>query len=807
MRFLKCVLVVLFVGIPALALLAAGGLYLWLTTSLPVTDGTLEINGPTAQVEILRDRRGIPHINAESAEDAYFGLGFVHAQDRLWQMELVRRIAEGRLAELGGPRLLPHDRAMRTLGIARLARQGFKELSGPVKNALDAYAQGINSWIARHEGALPPEFYVARTRPMLWKAEDSLLWGRLMALRLSTNWRREAARAELLRKLPAEKVAALWPPYPEDGPVTIPAPARQSGLSLEPPALHAALMDGALSTLGRILPRAHPPTASNSWAVSGARTETGKPIVAGDPHLGLTAPNLWYLARLSFPGLSIAGATLPGVPFHILGHNGHIGWSMTTTGADTQDLVVETLAPGNSDRYLGPIGSRPFMTRTETIQVKGEDPVRLEIRATENGPVISDLVGRNGTAAPDGRVIALRSAMLHPLDRTPDALYRLNRAKNWAEFRAALTDFHSPVQNFVYGDTAGHIGFQLAGRIPVRASGDGFAPVSGTDGTARWTGFIPFDQLPSMLDPEAGFLVNANNRVIGPGYRHLITRDWDAPYRAKRVIDVLAKDARHTAAASARLQMDTLSLAAREVIPLLADATPKTDATSPILQRLAAWDGRILRGQPEPLILHAWLRAVMERMLADDLGPAARGWRRWDPRFLRHVLTRDPSWCDDSTTPETEDCGPLLATALAEALENLRRQYGDDMTKWRWGDAHVARLRNLTLGRLPLIGRLVDIEIATDGDTYTLNRGTSRPSSRHGPFAHVHGATLRAIYDFDDLDKTLFMMPGGQSGNPLSPHYWDLIHPWRDGATFTLPVRPESPQSRLVLQPKAHAER
>jgi penicillin amidase len=807
MRFFKRVLFGLLLAIPGLGLVAAGGGYLWLGTSLPVTDGTLWLKGPGDAIEILRDGRGVPHIRAQSEGDAYFALGFVHAQDRMWQMALMRLIAEGRLAELGGPRLLPHDRAMRTLGIARLARNGLERLSPPVRAALEAYAAGINAWLTSHGGALPPEFYVAGVRPAPWRAADSLLWGRLMALRLSTNWRRESVRAALTPTLPPEKLAALWLPYPADGPVSVPYPGPRSEGPARVPAARAEAHGLPFAALPGLLPRPVPASASNSWAVSGSRTATAKPIVAGDPHLGLNAPNLWYLARVSYPDLSIAGATLPGVPFHILGHNGSIGWTMTTTGADTQDLVIERLAPGEPGRYLGPAGPRPFLERTETIKVKGAEPLRLTVRATENGPVVSDLAGRDGTPAPDGGVIALRATMLAPEDPTPEALYRLNRARDWQGFRAALSLFHMPVQNFVYGDTAGHIGFQVAGRIPVRAAGDGSAPVSGTDEGSRWTGTIPFDARPSALDPEAGFLVNANNRVAGPGYPHLITLDWDKPYRARRIIEVLAADRRHDAAASARLQMDTLSLAAREAVPMLLAATPKSAATGAALDRLAAWDGHILRDRPEPLILHAWLREAVARITADELRPLSGRPPRWDPQLLRHVLERDPGWCDDSATPAKEDCGTVLGGALETALEDLGRRFGPDMAQWRWGDAHRARLRNLTLSRLPLIGRLADIEIATDGDTFTLNRGTTRGSDGRAPFAHVHGATYRAVYDFADLERSLFMQPGGQSGNPLSPHYRDLTAPWRDGESFTIPARPAGTMRRLILQPVGAPER
>jgi penicillin amidase len=395
--------------------------------------------------------------------------------------------------------------------------------------------------------------------------------------------------------------------------------------------------------------------------------------------------------------------------------------------------------------------------------------------------------------------------MLAPDDRTAEALYQLNRAQNWKEFRAALRNFHSPVQNFVYSDVRGRIGFQVAGRVPIRRSGDGFAPVRGGESAHDWTGYIPFDALPSMADPESGLVINANNRVVGPGYRHLITRDWANPYRAQRIQQKLAGDRRHSVAASAALQMDNLSLAAREIIPILLAATPRTAGTGPALDRLGSWDGMVLRGKSEPLIFNAWLRQIASGLVADELGPLAGGYRRTDPLFIQHVLEHERAWCDDISTPARETCTSVLSAALTRALEDLGQRFGPDMSRWRWGDAHIAEFRNRALSPLPLIGGFANIEIATNGDTFTLNRGTTRRFLRRNPFAHGHGATLRAIYDFADLDRSRFIQPTGQSGNPLSPHYRDLIETWRDGGYLTMPSRIHSGLTRLRLMPTESA--
>lgn len=792
------------VGLGLLGLVVIGsGVYLWLRSSLPVTSGTLSLPGPGAPIDITRDSRGIPYIRASSPADAYFALGFVHAQDRMWQMEMARRLAKGRLAEIGGERFLPQDKAMRTLGLHGLAETNLALLAPETRVAIAAYAAGVNAWIRSHEGALPPEFILAGIAPEPWKPVDSLLWGRLMGMRLSGNWRSEALRARLLEIMEPDRVEALWPAYPDDGPVTVPAPPVDRGARPGSGLPRHAMRRFPSTLLTDALPGPDG-SASNSWAVAGTRTASGMPILAGDPHLRFRAPNLWYLARLDAPGLTVAGATLPGVPFHILGHNGAIAWTLTTTGADTQDLVIETPAPDDPAGYLAPGGTREFAVRTETIPVRGGPSVTHRVRATRNGPVISDLDGAARAPAGAGdAVVALRAAALAPDDRTADALYRLNRARDWREFRAALALFHSPVQNFVYADRAGHIGFQLAGRIPIRKHGDGFAPVPGKSADHQWTGYIPFGDLPRLLDPESGTVVNANNRVVGPGYPHLIARDWDKPYRAQRIVELLAATERHDLATSRAMQLDTLSLAAREIVPLLLDSTAPSGRSAEALRLLESWDGQVLRSHPEPLIFNAWLREATAAIVADDLGPLFPAYRRADPRFLRHVLTGEREWCDDAATAPAETCGAVLSAALERALHGLSRRFGPDISAWRWGDAHVARFRHPTLGVLPLIGRTADIAIATDGDDHTISRGTTRLSSRRSPFAHVHGATLRAIYDLSDLDRSLFMQPTGQSGNPLSPHYRDLNRAWRDGRYVTMPALPAGEVQRLRILPAA----
>src|SRR5438067_3312308 len=444
-------------GALLLVCVIAGGGGLYLISSLPQLDGRIAVHGPAGEVRIARDADGIPLITAASDPDAAFGLGFAHAQDRLFQMELQRRYGAGRLTELFGPQALATDRQMRVLGLYRAAEAELATLSPAVRRGLDAYAAGVNAFLATRRGALPPEFLLLGFRPDPWRPADSLVWGKLMDLELAGNYRGELLRARLARTVSADDLAVLYPEYPKEAPTTLAELAtiyRQLPLDR----LYAALP-----------PLVGPIYASNNWVVDGAHSESGKPVLANDPHLGFAAPGFWYLARLKTPQGEIAGGTVAGVPLVVVGHNDRIAWGFTTTGSDVEDLFIEQIDPANPGRYLTPDGSAAFMTREEIIEVRGAAPVRLTVRATRHGPVLSDVLSE-GTAE-SGYVLALQTSFLDPDDRTADALWNMNRARDWTGFRAALANVVGPQQNIVYADTGGTIGFIAPARIPIRKSG------------------------------------------------------------------------------------------------------------------------------------------------------------------------------------------------------------------------------------------------------------------------------------------------------------------------------------------------
>ncbi len=461
------------IGLVVLAVVAVAGGYLWLRGSLPMTEGRIAAAGLEAPVEVLRDADGVITIRAESLRDAYFAVGYAHAQDRLWQMDFMRRSAAGRLSEVVGPATLWLDRFMRGLGLYRVAEANVAHLGLEARAVLEAYAAGVNAFLAAPGGPWPPEYYLLRYRPEPWRPADSIVWGRLMALQLSGNWRDEIRRARLAKDLTEAQIAFLWPEYPTDGPIST------GGLLGPQPSERA----DAPTQLREILPwQWMPKSASNSWVLSGERTASGMPILANDPHLSLRSPGTWYLVRIETPDQALAGATAPGVPFVIVGHNGRVAWGFTTTESDTQDLFIERLSGPGPGSYDTPEGPRPFEVRNEIIEVRGQAPETLSIRSTRHGPVLSDFLPEAAQIAGAGQVVALAWPALMPDDGAGDAFVALARARDAAEVVSALRDFHSPQQNIVYADSAGSIGLIAPARVPLRRKGDGRRPVPGWSG-------------------------------------------------------------------------------------------------------------------------------------------------------------------------------------------------------------------------------------------------------------------------------------------------------------------------------------
>ncbi len=779
----------------AALLLLAGACSIYAWRSLPQTEGKVSVSGLTAAVDVVRDADGIPHLFAKTSADAYFALGYVHAQDRLWQMEMNRRMANGTLAEVLGAKALPSDRLFRTLGLHAIAERNLSALDAGTRATLEAYSQGINAYLAEHP-VLAPEFVIAGFRPGPWRPADSLAFFRLMAWRMAGNVWDELASAELSQQFSPQQVAELIPPYPGDQRPALPD-LKQLYAGLGSP------WAGLLASFPEPQPLG---IGSNNWALAGSRTATGKPLLANDPHLILSAPTLWYLAQLHAPGLDVVGATLPGMPGVILGRNRNVAWSFTNTHSDVADLFLEKQLPGDKTRYLTPEGSAAFDVREERIRVKGGEDVMQSVRSTRHGPVISDVLQRADTLAGEGSVMALDWVGLRDDDLSLQFPLKAAVAVDGSGLLAATRDFHSPQQNIVYADAAGSIGFIAAGRVPQRRADNdlmGRVPSPGWEARYDWQGFIPFEALPQQLDPANGELVTANQKITPPGYDHWITSNWVLPYRSGRIHDLLAEGNTHSREDMRRLQMDASNPVAQQLLPLMLRVPTQDPRALEALQRLGKWDGKMLRARAEPLIYAEWLRLFSERLYAKRLGDLYEQVGEHNPAFIANVLANqagESRWCAEALgeADGVSACQRLLNESLIQALTSLSQKYGSSMDGWRWGDAHKALSRHVVFGNVPLLSRLFNRSIANDGGRDTVNYAGYYYDQASGLYLDDVGPGMRAVYDLGDWQASGFILSSGQSGNPFSAHYGDMLEGWANGRL--IPMITE----RQQLEQQAH---
>ncbi len=772
-------------------------LFWYRSASQPQLSGTLQLAGLAAQVDIVRDSEGIPHIYAKSNEDAYFALGFVHAQDRLWQMEMNRRIAAGRVAEILGPSALDTDRFLRTLGVRRNAEAILGNLSSQTRAGLDAYAKGVNAYLTNRKAPLPPEFLLTGApSPAPWHPVDSISWQTMMAWDLGANWTQELLRMRLSQRLPLARINEFLAPYPGETTLKTQDYTRlYRGLAGTTQQLAAVAKIAPTSLIEGM--------GSNNWVVSGALSETGKPLLANDPHLGLAAPALWYFAHLSSPDMNVIGATLPGIPGVVLGHNDRIAWGFTNTAPDVQDLYIERINAFNARQYKTPDGWAQFKERLEIIKVKGADDVSLQVRETRHGPVITDALPVVAKTALDAKkhVIAFAWTALRPDDLTIQAGMQLVRAKNWAQFVDSMRDFGSPQQNMVYADVDGNIGFIAPARVPLRKPGNdlkGLAPAPGWESRYDWDGVIPFDSLPRQFNPAAKKIVTANQKVIANDYPFFLTSEWTLPFRADRITALIDARPRHDLSTFAAIQADNVSLAAQQLLPLLRTVAPQSARAREALAMLANWDGAMTAERAEPLIFNAWMREASRQVFTDELGLELMQ-DYWEQRNVHQAMVNvlndvdgQSHWCRDTrqpagTTPQT--CAQILTASLDAALADLERRYGADMLKWRWGEAHVARSEHRPFGKVKYLAGLFDVRIATPGDSFTVNVGRYSLRDDVEPFANRHAASMRALYDLSDLEKSRFIHSTGQSGNVLSPLYRNFTQRWAEVAYVPMQMR------------------
>jgi penicillin amidase len=835
-----------FIAVLALLLaVALLGTFLWYRkASQPTYEGTVSAPGLTKPVSMARDAMALPYIDAENEADALFALGYAHAQDRLWQMTFNRRIAQGRVAEIAGPAALDTDKFIRTLGIERTAKQMAERLGPETRTLLEAYVAGVNAYLAQRSGPLPPEFLLTRSpAPEPWQVSDSLCWALMMALDLSRSYRDELTRLRLASSLSRAEIDEIKPPYPGDAPQDIadyPTVFRALGLyrangnqrndapaapkKNAPNAQTASSLAGyayapRLPGLAEAFEEAEGP-GSNNWVLSGIRTASGKPLLANDPHLGLTTPSVWYFARLRAPGLEVFGATLPGVPYVLLGRNRNVAWGFTNTEPDVQDLYIERINPDRANEYQTPDGYAPFETRAERILVRGQDAVDLVVRSTRHGPVISDaLASVRNLIDTERYVLALRWSVLDGDDTSVAAIRAMNRARDAKEFEAALAGFGLAMQNVVFADVAGSIGFVAAGRVPVRRADNdlkGQVPSPGWDAKYDWTGWLGYAELPHVINPAAGAVVTANHKVTPPGYPHYLTSDWTLPYRAERISELLDARAKHDLGSFRSIQGDVTSLAARDLMRALRAISPQpgTNAGKVALARLLAWDGSMRADAAEPLLFHAWMRHLRARIFGDDLETVAPElpFQTEMTRALLLVLrgeTRARDWCDDRTTVERkETCAEVAADALDAATAELAHETGRDVLGLKWGEAHRAIHEHRPMSNVRLLRDWFELAVSVPGDTNTVNVGQlalRAGDDWRAPYFTRHGPSLRAIYDLSPGATGEWVMTTGEAGHPFADNYGDMLQSWRDvqyrPITWDRPKNDPQPHKTLLLRP------
>ncbi len=771
--------------------------YFLASQSLPEYDKEIALPGPTGPVEIVRDHANVPHIFGSfgaSDEDVFFGLGYAHAQDRLWQMAVMRRTAQGRLSEVFGPRTVKTDSFIRRLDLYRLARASVPAQSPETLRALEAYSAGVNARLQEvNERALgrgAPEMFLFNMPIAPWQPADSIALIKLMALQLSPHLQEEILRAQTSITLdnPA-RLQDILPDAPGNGITTLP---EYTALFPEMQDLKLASRDFA--ALMPIAPRGFG-GASNAWAAAPNRSAAGGTLLANDPHLKLTAPGTWYLARLELGTGGVIGGTIPGIPAILTGRSQQMGWGITSSYLDDQDLFIEKINPDNPEQYLSPNGFKDFETRPSIVEIKGNEPLTLTLRWTDNGPVLPGTLFNLASITPPGHVVTLGWTALSPNDTSITAALDLMRAKTVEEAIAAGEKVIAPSQNLTLAD-ATTIALKTVGAMPdrdLRNQSQGRLPNQGWRRENLWQGRIPYAANPEFLSPVGGILGNTNNKILDRPFPNHVSFEWGDTQRINRWRRLMQMREVHTRDSFIEAQLDTVSYSARTLLPLIGadlwftgeaaqEGTPERQRQI-ALSLLAEWNGEMSEHLPEPLIYASWVRALQKRLIEDDIGPLSEAFSRVEPLFLERVF-RDvdgaSAWCDVEQSAPTETCTDMARLALDDALVYINENYGSKLEALRWGDAHQATHDHEVLGEVPLLRHFVNIRQSTSGGDNTLLRGLTS-GEEPNPFNNIHAAGYRGVYDFADPDSSVFIAATGQSGHFLSRYYDDLAQFWRRG--------------------------
>jgi penicillin amidase len=796
--------------------------------SFPQTSGEVKISGLRGPVMVVRDKMGIPHIYASSLHDLFMAQGFVHAQDRFWQMDFWRHIGSGRLSEMFGKSQLDTDAFLRTLGWRQIAEKEFSDLDRESRDILTAYSDGVNAYLKDRSGTqLSLEYGVLGLltpsyKPEPWTPIHSLTWAKAMAWDLRGNMGEEIERAILLKTLTPEQVDDLYPPYPSDHPIIV-SQMGQTGTPGQTNGTHQILESNSalsaystndlsnvsrkLSILDGVLGKAGASIGSNNWVVSGKLTVTGKPLLANDPHLSIQMPSIWYQIGLHCAPKSIdcpfevGGFSFAGVPGVVIGHNDRIAWAFTNTGPDVMDLYVEKINPADPLQYEYMGQWVDMDVHTETIQIGGGTPVDIQVRATMHGPIISDTYAplmdkvtptatafkdRVGIDLPQNYAIALRWTALEP-GSVFKAIWGFDKAKNWDEFRSASGNFVVPAQNLLYADVDGNIGYQMPGNIPIRAKGNGRIPVPGWTGEYEWKGYIPFDEHPFVFNPPAGYIVTANNQVPPNNYKYMVSTDWDYGFRAQRIVDMIKQSpGKIDIAYFQQMQGDDKSLNAEYMVSILKQVKLDPALAKTRDQYLSNWDYQeTIDSAPAALFEAFWWDFVSatfkDENIPEDYQPSG-GSRTYE---IMQNLVKEPNspWWDDKTTKDkVETRDDIIAKAFAEAVkcQVCTARFGADISKWKWGELHTATFRNSTLGK----SGIAPIENLFNRGPFQTNGGESIVNATgwdiYDSFEVNWLPSMRMIVDLNDLNNSLTVHTTGQSGHAYHSHYIDMVDLWRN---------------------------
>ena len=810
MRWLKRI----FLGLIAVVVVVACGVAIYVWSSVPTDNAQYAIKAPLGETTITLDADGIPTIEAKSERDLSFAVGFMHARDRLWQLEMNRRIGRGELAEILGPKALETDKFLRTLGVHRAAKAQLDGFPPAAKALLQAYADGVNSYVREAMSVRPPEFVILGVQPGLWEPVDTVAWGIIMAYDLGGNWSNELLRLQMVARMPLSRINELLPAQPGD---TLPTHGDYSALYKSFDVLPKAETKTASvnpSPEFMFLSAGIEGIGSNNWVVNGNNTMSGKPLLANDPHLSLAAPAIWYFTKQKAPGIEVTGATLPGGASVILGRTKGVAWGFTNTGPDVQDLYLEEINEKGEVRT--PDGWAQLATRSETFKVKGEPDVKITVRESRHGPIISDAHAPTANAINTKKfAMAMRWTALDADNQTVLVSARMNKAQTVSELKEALRGYVAPQQNVVMADTLGNTAFIAPGRVPIRKPDNdisGLAPSPGWDAKYDWAGFLTFDQMPQQT--VATYLATANQRIHGDDYPHFISGEWAHKGRKLRIEELLAAKPKHDAQSLRTIQHDVKHT---HDLPLL-QWLPKLNSKHPLASdarralTVFANDGIVgLRNDPAiaALVHWAWNREVARRIFADEVGPelfeAVFGRRDFRAAVNAVLLRNDAWWCDDKTTTQTETCEDIVNASFDTALNDLAKRYGNDVSSWRWDTAHFARSEHRPFSNVPILSKLFEIRTPTAGDTYTVMVGKVRLKEPN-PFANEFAASLRAVYDLSvaDANAATLIYSTGQSGNPFSTHYSDLVPRWGSGgaaAYVNLAASTSKGTIRLIGQP------